>query len=125
MSLEFNVPASKAEGLPASPQAAAPPQPSPAAPPAPPAVPAPEEAPLEPEAPPSRANAVVERGTEQAAAQAVPSTVKVPASYSKSALSEIYAQKTEAPWMKRASSDKYSMEAVRSKVPVKKVAERV
>ena len=61
----------------------------------------------------------MERETEQAAAQAVPSTVKVPVSYSKSALSEIYAQKTEAPWMKRASSDKYSMEAVRSKVPVK------
>ena len=37
------------------------------------------------------------------------STVKVPVSYSKSALSEIYAQKTEAPWMKRASSDKYSV----------------
>ena len=56
---------------------------------------------------------------EQAAAQAVTSTAKVPVPYSKSALSEIYAQKTEAPWVKRASSDKYSMEAVRSKVPVK------
>eukprot|EP00964_Phaeocystis_antarctica_P141524 scaffold106588_cov63-Phaeocystis_antarctica.AAC.3 len=140
MSLEFNVPASMAEGLPASPQAAAPPQPAPAAPAAPAAPTAPDhqgtgpqqywppavlEAPQEPEAPPARAAAVVERGTEQAAAQAVPSTVKVPASYSKSALSEIYAQKTEAPWVKRASSDKYSMEAVRSKVPVKEVAERV
>ena len=137
MSLEFNVPASMAEGLLASPQAAAPPQPAPVAPAAPTAPdhqgsgaqqywpPAVLEAPQEPEAPPARAAAVVERGTEQAAAQAVPSTVKVPASYSKSALSEIYAQKTEAPWVKRASSDKYSMEAVRSKVPVKKVAERV
>ena len=45
----------------------------------------------------------------QAAAQDVASTVKVPVLYSKSALSEIYAQKTEAPWMKRASSDKYSV----------------
>ena len=45
----------------------------------------------------------------QVAAQALMSTVKVPVSYSKSALSEIYAQKTEAPWMKRASSDKYSV----------------
>ena len=62
---------------------------------------------------------MVERETEHAAAQEVASSVKVPVSYSKSALSEIYAQKTEAPWMKRASSDKYSMEAVRSKVPVK------
>ena len=125
MSLEFNVPASKAEGLPASPQAPAPPQPAPAAPPAPatppapPAVPAPEEIPQEPDARPVRATAVVERGLEQAAAQAVTSTAKVPVPYSKSALSEIYAQKTEAPWVKRASSDKYSMEAVRSKVPVK------
>ena len=74
MSLEFNVPASKAEGLPTSPQAAAPPQPAPAAPPAPPAVPAvpavpaisaPEAAPQEPEAPPARATAEVERGTGQ------------------------------------------------------------
>ena len=37
------------------------------------------------------------------------STVKVPETYSKSALLEIYAQKTEAPWVKRASSRKYSV----------------
>ena len=37
------------------------------------------------------------------------STVKAPETYSKSALLEIYAQKTEAPWVKRASSRKYSV----------------
>ena len=37
------------------------------------------------------------------------STVKVTETYSKSALLEIYAQKTEAPWVKRASSRKYSV----------------
>ena len=45
----------------------------------------------------------------QGAAQAVTSTVKAPETYSKSALLEIYAQKTEAPWVKRASSRKYSV----------------
>ena len=33
----------------------------------------------------------------------------MPETYSKSALLEIYAQKTEAPWVKRASSRKYSV----------------
>lgn len=117
MTLEFNVPASKLQRPPSSPQAAAPPQPAPAAPPA---APVPEEPPRprEQEASPARPAAVEERGTEQGAAQPVASTVKLPQAYSKSALLEIYAQKTEAPWVKRASSRKYSMEAVRSKVPV-------
>jgi len=46
---------------------------------------------------------------EQAAAQVVTSTVKVPVTYSKSELSEMYAQKTVPPWVKRASGVKYSV----------------
>ena len=45
------------------------------------------------------------------------STVKVPETYSKSALLEIYAQKTEAPWVKRASSRKYSVRRHSRAVP--------
>ena len=39
----------------------------------------------------------------------VTSTVKVPVTYSKSELSEMYAQKTVPPWVKRASGVKYSV----------------
>ena len=41
----------------------------------------------------------------------------------------MYAEKTPPPWAKRATSDKYNVEAVRAKVPVspspKKAVERV